>query len=173
MANTHIPIATTTVGSGGATTIEFASIPSTYTDLKIVGSWRVDRAGQTRSGSRLWFNSNTSAWTSIRIAGYDSNSTISDLGGSTYFNQPQPTASAATASTFGSVEFYIPNYAGSQEKTIYSMSTTENNNATAWIIDYSGGVWGSTAAITNIKIDGNGYNFVQYSTFTLYGIKNS
>jgi hypothetical protein len=173
MANTYIAISTSTVGSGGATTIEFANIPSTYTDLKLVGSWRVDRAGQTRSGSRLWFNSNTSAWASIRLAGYDSNSVLSDAGGSTYFNQPQPTASSATANTFGSVEFYIPNYAGSQSKTLYSMSGTENNSTTAWILEFDGGLWDSASAITNIKIDGNGYDFVQYSTFTLYGIANA
>lgn len=174
MANTYVAIATTTVGASDVTTIEFANIPSTYTDLKIVASSRVTRAGQTRSGSRLWFNSSASSWGSIRIAGYDSNSTISDAGGSTYYNQPQPTASSATASTFANMEFYIPRYAGSQsEKTIYSLSGTENNSTTSWIIDYGSGFWSSTAAITNIKIDGNGYNYTQYSTFTLYGIKNS
>jgi hypothetical protein len=33
MANTYEAIATVEVGSGGASTIDFTSIPSTYTDL--------------------------------------------------------------------------------------------------------------------------------------------
>lgn len=171
MPITYVAIANTTVGVDDVTTIEFANIPSTYTDLKIVVSSRVTRAGQTRSGSRLWFNSSTSFWASKRLAGYDSNSILSDSGTANYFDNPQPTASAATASTFSSTEFYIPNYAGSSHKSIIADSATENNSASAWIIDLSVGRWANTAAITNIKIDGNGYDYTRYSTFTLYGIK--
>ena len=40
MASTYIPIATVTVGSGGATNIEFTSIPNTYTNLIILTSLR-------------------------------------------------------------------------------------------------------------------------------------
>jgi len=36
MANTLKKIQTVTVGSGGAASIEFTSIPQTYTDLKLV-----------------------------------------------------------------------------------------------------------------------------------------
>jgi hypothetical protein len=42
MANTYEAIATVTVGSGGATDIEFTSIPGTYTDLLIKSSLRSD-----------------------------------------------------------------------------------------------------------------------------------
>ena len=40
MADTFVKIATVTVGSGGAATIDFSSIPSTYTDLCIKHSLR-------------------------------------------------------------------------------------------------------------------------------------
>lgn len=174
MANTFVALATVTVGAGQLTTVEFSNIPSTYTDLKIVMSARVVRTTDARSGSRLWFNNTTSLWGSFRVAGYDANSVIADAGGSSYYDQPQPTAGQATANTFANIEYYIPQYAGSQsEKTIYSLGTTENNSTSSWIMDFGNGRWTSSNAITNIKIDGNGHNFGQYSTFTLYGIKNS
>ena len=40
MAVTYKLIETVTVGSGGAASIEFSSIPQTYTDLKVVYSLR-------------------------------------------------------------------------------------------------------------------------------------
>lgn len=173
MANTYVALATTTVGAGGTATIEFANLPTTvYTDLKIVVSARIDRA-VTRQSLNLWFNSSTGSWQSIRVAGYDSNSYLSDAGSTTYYQIPQGVGTSATASTFSNSEYYILDYRGSQQKTVYSQSATENNSTSAWILDFGSGVWANTAAITNIKIDGNGHNFGQYSTFTLYGIKNS
>ena len=47
MANTFKKIQTVTVGSGGAASIDFTSIPQTYTDLKIVLSARTNRANAT------------------------------------------------------------------------------------------------------------------------------
>jgi len=44
MATTYEAIATVTVGSGGAATFGFTSIPATYTDLLVVASLRSDRA---------------------------------------------------------------------------------------------------------------------------------
>jgi hypothetical protein len=172
MANTYVPIATTTVGSGGTTTIEFASIPQTYTDLKIVVSARMDRA-VTRQSLNVWFNNSTGSWTGRRLAGYDSSSVLSDVASTTYYQIPQGTGTSATASTFSNSEYYIPNYTSSNNKSILSDSVTENNSITAWISDLGAGLWSNTAAITSIKIDGNGYNFLQYSTITLYGIKKN
>jgi len=172
MANTYVAIATTTVGAGGTATIEFANLPIIYTDLKIVVSARMDRA-VTRQSLNLWFNNSTGSWQSIRVAGYDSNSTLSDAGSTTYYQIPQGVGTNATASTFSNSEYYILDYRGSQQKTLYSQSVTENNSTTAWMIDFGSGVWANTAAITNVKIDGNGYNFLQYSTATIYGISNA
>ena len=46
MANTYELISSVTVGAGGTTSVSFASIPQTYTDLKLVGSARGSRASQ-------------------------------------------------------------------------------------------------------------------------------
>ncbi len=172
MANTYVPIATTTVGSTSVTTITFSSIPNTYTDLLLKVSARMDRA-VTRQSLNLWFNNSTGSWSGRRLAGYDSNSVLSDTASTTYYQIPQGTGTNATSSTFSNSEFYIPSYNASRNKIISSDSVTENNSATSWIIDLGVGLWTSTSAITVIRIDGNGFNFLQYSTATLYGIKNS
>ena len=45
MANTFQLISSTTVGAGGASSIDFTSIPSTYTDLVIKWSGRLTSTG--------------------------------------------------------------------------------------------------------------------------------
>lgn len=77
--------------------------------------------------------------------------------------------SSATASTFSSFEIYIPNYAGSTNKSFSVDSVTENNATTAYT-NLIAGIWNTTSAINSITISNA---LAQYSTFTLYGIKNS
>jgi len=173
MATTYSLISSVTVGSGGAANMEFTSIPATYTDLLLKVSARINRSGENRQSMNLTFNSSTGSWTGIRLAGYDSNSILSDNSSTTYYQIPQATASNATANTFASADFYIPNYASSNNKSVSSDSVTENNSTTSWIIDLGAGLWSNSAAITAIKLDGNGYNFEQYTTAYLYGISNA
>ena len=56
---TFTKIASATVGSGGASSIEFTSIPSTYTDLVIKLSMRSAFTSFNRHDLQLTFNSNT------------------------------------------------------------------------------------------------------------------
>jgi hypothetical protein len=174
MPTTYKAIATVTVGAGGAANIEFTSIPQTYTDLAVKTSTRVDYASDTRLNLRLWFNNSTTSWSSKRLAGYDSNQTVSSSGTASYYDRADyATAGLATANTFSSTDIYIPNYAGSTNKSISSDTVAENNSSTSWIVNLAGGLWSNTSAITSLKIDAVGYNFVQYSTATLYGISKS
>ena len=55
---TMVKLQTVTVGSGGASSIDFTNIPQTYTDLKIVLSARTNRASQTFDFVSVVFNSN-------------------------------------------------------------------------------------------------------------------
>jgi hypothetical protein len=81
--------------------------------------------------------------------------------------------SLATSNTFGNTSVYIPNYAGSNFKSISIDGVTENN-ATAALQFFNAGLFKSTSAITSISL--TAYNFasyVQYSTADLYGISNA
>ena len=169
---TYIKIATVTVGSGGQASMDFTSIPSTYTDLLMKFSLRTDRPSTDLSGLRLTFNGATTNFSSKGIEGNGA-SAISYNGGTTSVEAAYAPASTATASTFNNMEIYIPNYAGSNNKSV-SIDTVQENNITTTYANLIAGLWSNTAAITSIKMAmTTANNFVQYSTATLYGISKS
>ena len=169
MANTYTLIEAKTLGSNTAT-IAFTSIPQTYTDLKLVFSARSSFTGDYLRGAYLRFNSDTTDgnYSAKRIyindANTGANSDSSIL--STFVN-----ADGATANIFGNGEIYIPNYTSANYKSASIDSSTENNgNAKSALAAF---LWNNTAAITSITLTPEAGNLVQYSTFYLYGIKNS
>jgi hypothetical protein len=169
MATTYNLISSVTVGSGGAANIEFTSIPNTYTDLCLKLSGRSNRS-QTTEYLSINLNSSASNFTGKYLEGTGA-SVYSGTDNTGYIGSIP--AATATSSTFGSFEIYIPNYAGSNYKSISSDSVSENNNSLAYS-DLIAVLWSQTAAITSVKlVTNNASNFVQYSTAYLYGISNA
>jgi len=170
MATTYKAIATVTVGSGGASSIEFTSIPQTYTDLHILVSGR-GSASAYYSTLGLQFNGSTSSWSNRWVQSYGSGV---NSGNAANNQMPDVTGNTATSSTFGSISIYIPNYTSSNYKSISMDGVTENNSTSAQAQFYAN-LWSNTAAITSIKLQDpfSGYTFLQHSSATLYGIKNS
>ena len=170
MAITYEAIATVTVGSGGAATMAFSSIPATYTDLVVKVSARDTRSFISDNG-QIRFNGDTNnANYSSRRLYTDTSSIASDSpSDNTWFMS----ADTATSNTFGSAEFYIPNYAGSNYKSVSIESTAESNDSNDVYRNLSAYLWSNTAAITTITLYPSAFNFKEYSTATLYGIKNS
>lgn len=175
MATTYEAIATVTVGSGGAANIEFTSIPGTYTDLCLLYSIR--SAGSYDNVS-IRFNSNTSSYSTRRLLGNgssvssDTTSGVSGSPGSAALCGAIP-GTSQTANTFGNQLVYIPNYASSNFKSV-SCDSVDENNATGANAEMTASLWSNTSAITSIRLLGyHANNFAEYSTATLYGIKNS
>jgi hypothetical protein len=166
MAVTHKLIQTITVGSGGSASIDFTSIPGTYTDLNLVFSLR---SSTTVDFVNLYFNSTTTGFTYRRLTG-DGSGTTSNTG--TYAVVATQVPSSYTASVFASSALYIPNYAGSTNKS-WSLDTVLENNATATQMNLIAGLWSNTAAITGIKIEAPSGSIAQYSSASLYGISKS
>jgi len=172
MANTFDKIQTVTVGSGGAASIEFTSIPATYTDLQIFLSARSPQ-GNIYGGGALQFNGDTGSNYRFKRLRGDGSISASDQGNPVAFISNWDVVGAnATANIFSNIEFYIPNYRVATQKAMFVDYTGENNGTEAHM-GFVGGTWTNTAAITSIKIYSNGGNLVQYSTATLYGIKNT
>jgi hypothetical protein len=165
---TFIKIASVTVGSGGASTIDFTSIPATYTDLCLKLSLRTTFAGVFDTGFVSINNTNTGSYRGLYGTGAAAGSeSIASLRG-LYI-----TGATATGSTFSSNDVYLPNYTSANLKSVSADSVTENNATTA-IALLSAMLNGSTSTINQLTISsGNAVNLVQYSTATLYGIKNS
>jgi len=169
MANpTYVLIQSTSLSSSQAS-VAFNSIPSTYTDLKLVISARTDRASLTDAIS-VSINGVATNQSSIYIEGTGSGAPAS--ASLTSF-RTQATGNTATASVFGNSEFYFLNYAGNTNKSASSDGVTENNgtNAYAWLVS---NLWSQTAAITSLTVtDLNSANFLANSSFYLYGVKNA
>lgn len=167
---TYIKIATVDVGAGGAANIDFTSIPSTYTDLCVKVSGRTATAGNA-DNLLVKFNTSSTSFTSKALRGSGS-AVVSYSPGSANIFGFLPGATS-TASTFGNTELYIPNYAGSTNKSYSGDSVTENNGTEAYALLVAG-LWSNTSAISSITIySDSSSNLTQYTTATLYGIKNS
>ena len=167
MANTFELIASSTVGSGGASSIIFSSIPSTYTDLCLKISSRQSTAS---IGLKMVINGYT-AFSGRVLEGSGSSA-------SSYSMTPQllvgyNNSSAYTASSFGSTDVYIPNYLSTTSKSVSGDSVTETNASTAYSALLAD-LYTTTAAINSITLscDASG-NFEEYSTAYLYGVKNA
>jgi hypothetical protein len=167
MANTLKKIQTVTVGSGGASSIDFTSIPQTYTDLKLVVSLRTNNAGT--EAVMIEFNGSSANLSGRRLTG-DGGSAGSDTLTNIRFAID---TAANTASVFSNGEFYIPNYTSTTTNKSVSVDGVNETNGSNAVQSLVAGLWSNTAAITSIKLLGNSSgNFVQYSTATLYGVAN-
>ena len=167
---TFTKIASVSVGSGGAATMDFTSIPATFTDLCVKLSGRSARSAQQVDNLFITFNSNTTGYTMKALSG--NGGSASSVGYSLRYASFSVDAAGSTASTFSSHEIYIPNYASANYKS-YSADSVSENNATSAQSDLVAGLWSNTAAITSISLLPEVSTWVQYSTATLYGIKNS
>jgi hypothetical protein len=172
MANTFIKIQTVTVGSGGASTIDFTSIPQTFTDLKLVMSTRDAYAG-TFDSVKITFNSNTANYSYRFLEGTGAVTTSSNGSSQASGYVLTGNAATSTSSVFSNLEVYIPNYTSANHKS-WSQDGVTENNATASYQYLNAQLWANTAAITSIQLTPyQPVNFVQYTTATLYGIKSS
>ena len=167
---TYIQIGSTvTVGVLGASSIDFTSIPATYTDLVVKFSLRTNNAG-VADFVKMRFNAVTTSYSLKAVYGVDgttASQSFTELLGAA-------DGSTATSSTFGNGEYYIPNYAGSTNKSVSVDSVGESNAANGSYAWLGAGLWSNTAAITSIALTPfNGTLFNQYSTATLYGISKS
>jgi len=165
MALTYKLIASSTA-SANVSSIDFTSIPGTYTDLCLKLSIRTDKA----TLGDVWLlklNTSSSGFTARWIEG---NGAAVSTGTSILYGAL--VGSSATTSIFNNTEIYFANYAGSANKSFYVDSVTENNGTTAYQ-DLGAGLWASSAAITGINISITGDNLIQHSTAYLYGIKKN
>ena len=171
MPSTYTLISSNVLSSSAAS-VTFSAIPSTYTDLVLRVSARSDDASTVR-GFRLNFNGvSGTSYSETYLSGNgatassvrDSSISYSDLG--------VVSGGSTTANTFGSVEIYIPNYAGATNKPLSGDSASEDNSTTAYR-RANAALFSNTSAISSVVATLNAGNFASGSSFYLYGIKNS
>jgi hypothetical protein len=152
-----------TLGTAAAS-IEFTSIPQTFTDLVVVCSLRGDQ-NANNGFTNIGFNSSTSNFSTRFLQG-DGSGAASSTGtrGIAYLSN-----AFYTSNTFDSTTVYIPNYTGSTNKSFSADSVVENNATSGWQFLVAG-LWSNTAAITSIQITPNTGNFIAGSIISLYGV---
>lgn len=161
MPATYEPIATFTATA--SSTFTFSSIPSTYTDLRLVV---VGTPGTGNSSGSLRFNGiSTTTYSNTNLIG---NGTAASSTVNT---------SATAITTFQFTSTSIPamavidifNYANTGVFKTFLISESSDNNGSGTTISRVG-IWRSTSAITTIDINAAG-SFNTGTTATLYGIK--
>lgn len=164
------------VGAGGASSIDFNSIPQTFTDLMILTSIRKSDAANYYGFA---FNGSAANTSSLMFIGTGSITGSFSYSASNKYNIfGYPTSSNDTASTYGSGQIYILDYKSANAKSI-SLNSVSENNATGAIQQIKTGLWNSSAAVTSISIaavndslDTSG-TFAAGSSATLYGINRT
>lgn len=160
MASTYTPIATT--NAGGLQTITFSSIPSTYTDLRIVcNSSSADQNVFIRVGNGSVDTG--SNYSQTVFYGDGTNALSGRASNATRFSYND--GSALSAATID-----IMNYSNTNVNKTCLIRSNPNTGITR--VEAYVELWRSTSAINIITIFTSGVlNFSTGSTFTLYGIK--
>lgn len=170
MATTYTLISSNTLSSSAAS-VTFSSIPSTYTDLVLKTSTRLD-SGAVATALYISFNSVSANYSLTRIQGNGSTASSGrDSAASVWYGYAS-NGTGTAANTFSNVELYIPNYTGSSAKCASLIIGAEDNTSTAYT-NAEALLNSATAAITSVTFSSASSNFVSGSSFYLYGIKNS
>jgi hypothetical protein len=133
-----------------------------------------DQPGTTYCQLKMTYNSSTSGYSYRLLYGIPSVGTGS-LNGSSLSQLDWAGGVAdvtATASTFASNSIYIPNYAGSANKSASHDGTTESNSTLA-LATLTASLWSNSAAINQIAFTAEIGSFVEHSTAYLYGVSNA
>ena len=158
-----------------ASSYDVTSIPASYDHLYLEYSARSDRAAAYRDFPDITLNADTGTNYSATYL-FTSRSTPSSYRytGQASIKDLEMTAASSTADTFGVGTVWIPNYANTANfKQILARSAAEGATTTdyQWGLNCVAGLWSDTSAVDQITLTPqSGDNFVQYSTFTLYGV---
>ena len=165
-------IATTTVGSGGAASISFTSIPSTYTHLQIRGLGRNNSASTQFDDIKIQFNSDTASNYRFHQVYGTGASAAAYASPSTTYNAALLAQGGNTAGIFAVNTIDLLDYANTNKyKTTRILNGYDKNGS--GFISLTSGLWMSTSAVTRIDLTPLTGSFVEYSSFALYGIKGA
>jgi len=178
MPNTLELITSSTVGALGSGSVDFTSIPSTFTDLVV--KWSARTSNSNLFGfNYIYFNGSQTSYIAADVIEGTGSSVSSYSQATTYAANLDSVGNSSTGSTFENSEMYIPNYASSNNKSFSIDAVGENNGTTAYSQLISG-LWSNSAAINRITfstsatlLTGGIPQFMQYSTFYVYGVKNA
>jgi hypothetical protein len=169
-------IQTVTVGSGGAASISFTSIPSTYTHLQVrlMGRSADTSVANGVDNITMSFNSDTT-YTNYRSHYLNGNGTSAIAGAlqlSGFYAYTGDVANSYNSNTsiYGITVIDILDYVNTNKnKTVRSLNGVDRNGS--GVVNFTSSLWINTNAISTITISFISGTISQYSSFALYGIK--
>jgi hypothetical protein len=170
ITNSYESISTTTVGAGGASSITFSSIPSTYQHLQIRYTARQDASPIGQVFFRI--NSDTGG-------NYSSHLLYGDGGGGAaagaytsdnYCRSGLLGGTSLASNIFGIAVIDVLDYANTNKfKTTKTLSGIDaNGSGYVW---YMSSNWRSTSAVNSLTFFAEHGNFIQNAQIALYGIR--
>ena len=165
-------IATVTVGSGGASYIDFTSIPGTYQHLQIRG---LVKSTSTAADSQVFYvqmnSDGGSNYNSHYLYGTGA-SAVATSDSSDIMRMGAAVRSSAASQMFTATVIDILDYANtSKNTTVRHLQGWDTNNTTTGLVLLGSGLWRSTSAVTSLRFGIVVESFTQHSTLALYGIK--
>jgi hypothetical protein len=174
--NSYESIQTYTLGSSQST-VTFSTIPSTYKHLQLRVLVRGDYVGGNFNNNILVrFNGDSGSNYSRHLLYVQDNSTALAFGAASTtsaFAGASPNASTGISNVFAGGVTDILDYANTNKyKTVRTLQGYDTNGGGKQRLSLESSVWMNTSAVTSIAItSSNADNWVQYSSFALYGIK--
>jgi hypothetical protein len=180
VTSSYFSIATQTVGSGGASSITFSSIPSTFTHLQLRVFAQTNRGTYGRDevsmqlGNGSIDTGNNYSWHNVSGDGGSPTGVYANSG-TTQNYMKQGEIGTGVGSNFGALICDILDYANtSKYKTLRTLSGGDINGTIAGYggtVNLYSGLWQSSSLINTLFIAPvNGTQFNQYSSFALYGV---
>lgn len=171
-----IPIATTTVGAGGSSSVSFTSIPSVYAHLQVRLIARTTATGANDGGyMNVRFNDISTAasyYGQHWIKGNGTTAASGADGTATNFYMERISTAQQTGSVFGAGIIDIFDYTDTNKNRVTRQLIGYDNNGSG-TIQFGSGMLLTTPAVTKIEFFPNDGNFAQHSSFALYGIKRA
>ena len=160
---TYTPIASYTFPDNSASSYTFSSIPSTYTDLVIVGSVKMVTSGQLLC---YQFNGDTtSSYSYTLLSGRPSFTPTSSINQNQGYQFIAGWDVAMSSSAFSAIKIDVLSYSNT---SFYKTSIAQGFNNDKEITAVTN-MWRSGNAISSINLYGTG-NIASGSKFSLYGI---
>jgi len=176
VTNNYSSIQTVTVGSGGASSITFSSIPSTWTHLQIRyiartadnGSGGIDNILASFNGDTTYTN-----YRSHYLNGNGSATAAGSIQVSSFYTYVGDVANSYNSNTtiYGVAVVDILDYANTNKnKVVRSINGADRNGSGS--VNLTSALWINTNAISAITLNASsGASISQYSTFALFGVK--
>lgn len=162
-ATSYESIATTTVGSGGTSSITFSSIPQTYTHLQLRLYTIVGSGG---SGAYTYLNGDTTQSNYKEHVLYANGSAVS---AGSYSNSYMPQFNGGSSSP-GAFVMDILDYTNTNKNTTLRGLGGYDANGSGYV-SFESLLWMNTAAVTSIQLSPVGTTWSEYAKIALYGIK--